>query len=347
MWMSRYFVWFLVFSFLGWIYETLYVSIKEKRWANRGFLFGPVCPIYGVGAVTICAVVENVPAAGGSYAWWQIFLISFFGSIVLEYGTHWTLEKLFHACWWDYSNMPLNIHGRICLPASLAFGAAGVLVVKVLYPLADRLTGGLSPAMLEFLSLLGMAVIAADTTLTVSALTNFSRIVRSTEDMINIHMQAYVETFTETAGAAMQRASERASEERRRFSDSTVSYVTEHMGRHVSGAVRRVKKLRPSGRLAAPAVFAGAQQLLAGVKDRVASGVKRSAKAAHDLLTESRESELQRLSDETPAAPPAASAEDGHPAEPAARTESEPPQSPDGGRTGASPDHAGETASGK
>ena len=81
MWISRYFVYFVIFSFFGWIYESIYCTIKSKRWENRGFLYGPLCPIYGAGGVGITA-------------------------IVLEYGTSWTLEKLFHAYWWDYSEMP-------------------------------------------------------------------------------------------------------------------------------------------------------------------------------------------------------------------------------------------------
>ena len=133
MWLSRYFLWFLGFGLLGWIYETSYVTIKEKKWSNRGFLFGPVLPIYGVGAALICAVVEFVLKDG--YTWWQIFLISYLGSVVLEYSTHWTLEKLFHAYWWDYRDMPLNINGRVCVPASIAFGLAGLLVVIAFFDL--------------------------------------------------------------------------------------------------------------------------------------------------------------------------------------------------------------------
>jgi hypothetical protein len=89
-------------------------KIKNKKWADRGFLYGPVCPIYGVGAVSLTAIAEAVSErSADGYAWWQVFLVSFFGSIILEYVTSWALEKLFHAYWWDYSNMPLNIHGRV------------------------------------------------------------------------------------------------------------------------------------------------------------------------------------------------------------------------------------------
>ena len=121
MWVSRFFVWFVIYGCMGWIYETVYCIIKSGKWENRGFLYGPMCPIYGVGALGISVVYEYLRSEGGGQPpWWQVFVIAFLGSMVLEYSTSWLLEKLFHAYWWDYRDSPLNINGRICLPASLA-----------------------------------------------------------------------------------------------------------------------------------------------------------------------------------------------------------------------------------
>ena len=130
MWICKYFVYFIIFSFFGWIWETIYCTVKNREWANRGFLFAPLCPIYGVGAVAIILVANNIGVS--NYQWWHIFIIAVLGSMVLEYVTSWLLEKLFHAYWWDYSDMPLNINGRICLPCSLGFGVAGLIVIYVL-----------------------------------------------------------------------------------------------------------------------------------------------------------------------------------------------------------------------
>ena len=114
MWLSRYFVYFIIFSCMGWIYESIYCTIRAKKWENRGFLYGPLCPIYGAGGVAITAIADFISVhTDATFTWWQIFLVAFFGSIVLEYGTSWALEKLFHAYWWDYSSMPLNINGRV------------------------------------------------------------------------------------------------------------------------------------------------------------------------------------------------------------------------------------------
>ena len=121
MWLSRYICLFFIYSFMGWIYETLYCTIKNGKWENRGFLFGPACPIYGTGAVAISVIMKVTIGNGIVLSLWQIFLIAFIGSAGLEYITSWGLEKLFHAAWWDYSDFPLNLHGRISLFTSLGF----------------------------------------------------------------------------------------------------------------------------------------------------------------------------------------------------------------------------------
>ena len=142
MWISKYFVYFVIFSVMGWIYESAFCTIKTGKWQNRGFLYGPLCPIYGVGAASITFIVDEAEAHGLSEpAGWQIFLVAFFGSIVLEYVTSYVLEKLFHAYWWDYSDVPLNINGRVCLPASIGFGIAGLIVVYGIAPLTKQMVG--------------------------------------------------------------------------------------------------------------------------------------------------------------------------------------------------------------
>lgn len=242
MWLSRYFVWFMIYSFMGWVYETLYVTVKNMKWDNRGFLYGPVCPIYGTGAVAISMIMEALPLEqASSMEWWKIFLIAFFGSIVLEYGTSYALEKLFHAYWWDYSNMPLNVHGRICLPASILFGLAGILVVEVIYPWIKGLTGNCPPILMEFLALVFMAVLAVDVTLTVSALTNFRRVVESVDNAVNQHMDEFVANMD----AKLQKTGNRLAEERERFSKESVEAAVSNMASLYRSAVSRVQGIRP------------------------------------------------------------------------------------------------------
>lgn len=212
MWICRYFVYFVVFSFMGWIYESMYCTIKGGKWENRGFLYGPIVPIYGVGASALVGVGELINRYIGGYTWWQIFLIGYVGSIVLEYSTSWVLEKLFHAYWWDYSNKPLNINGRVCFPYSVGFGVAGLLVVYVIAPFTKSITGWMSPIWYEFFSLVFMGLVSIDTAITVSALTDFSRTIVTMQQNFNTYMDEFVAEVQERKREADEKAEEKAEE---------------------------------------------------------------------------------------------------------------------------------------
>lgn len=266
MWICRYFVWFTIYSFIGWIFETTYCTIKGGKWENRGFLYGPVCPIYGAGGMGISAVFEYFHHTGiPELSWWQIFLISFFGSIILEYVTSWALEKLFHAYWWDYSDMPLNINGRVCFPASVGFGVGGVIIIYGIYPFMGKLTGNIPPLGLEVLSLICMAVLAADTALTVDALTGFQKELEAMEDVLNQHMSLFVENMQEKKASAEERLEakkerftrenletiletkkEKMLAEKERFSRQSTERMIGQMNFAKKGALKRVKGFRPS-----------------------------------------------------------------------------------------------------
>lgn len=213
MFVSQVFVWFIIYSVVGWIWESTYCTIVERRWQNRGFLYGPVCPIYGTAIVGIMLVWGAALAHGTTLPWWQVFLIMALGSAVLEYVTHWTLEKLFHAYWWDYSNMPLNINGRVCLPATLFFGLGGLLVVYVLYEPTVRMVASINPLVAEAVSLVLMAAIAADTAITASSLASVARTASSINRSINAHMDQFVLDTQERGAAAVRELGERKDEQ--------------------------------------------------------------------------------------------------------------------------------------
>lgn len=129
----RIFLCFLSYSFLGWICECIYCSIPAKRFINRGFLNGPLCPVYGFGALLVIYCLTPVENS--------LFLLYICGmgvTSVLEYVTSWLLEVLFHTKWWDYSHYKFNIHGRVCLLNSLMFGALGVIVMKGIHPFVSQ-----------------------------------------------------------------------------------------------------------------------------------------------------------------------------------------------------------------
>lgn len=173
------FIWFILYSILGWVYETIYCSIKDLHWDNRGMLFGPYCPIYGVGAVAdilLCSHFDS-PVV--------VFFCCMLGSAILEYVTSYVTEKLFHAVWWDYSNLPLNLHGRICLGCSLGFGAAGLIILYGIHPFVASMTQRIPLNIQELLSLCLMAVFAADCAWTVDSLATINKKLEETTSAID------------------------------------------------------------------------------------------------------------------------------------------------------------------
>lgn len=122
-------LYFFTYGFLGWCTEVAYAAVKEKTFVNRGFLNGPICPIYGVGvSVVLCFLMP----LSGSFA--LLYIASTILVTVLEGLTGYFMDKIFHHKWWDYSNQPLNIGGYVCLIFSLVWGVACVFIVKVFHP---------------------------------------------------------------------------------------------------------------------------------------------------------------------------------------------------------------------
>ncbi len=181
--LEQWFLWFMAYSFIGWAYESILCSIVGRRPVNRGFLNGPICPIYGTGAV---AVVWALGSFRDQVA--VLFLLSAFLTTALEYLTSWVMEKLFHARWWDYSGKFLNIHGRVCLLGFTAFGAMAVLVVRYVQPWLAGLTGGLSPLTTHLLCALLAAALAVDTTMTLITVLGLDNLLRRIREALTAEM---------------------------------------------------------------------------------------------------------------------------------------------------------------
>lgn len=185
----RYFLYFIIYSFLGWIYETFYCTIHEKAWENRGFLYGPCIPLYGVGATLAQILFMDLPIKGlDDPSFTTIFIGCAVGSFFLEYGTSYILEKRFHARWWDYSDLPLNINGRVCLIFTLCFGFAGVLVTQIIIPPIVEIISYFPTVLIELLALIFMFIFGMDMALTISALTTFAKEFERINEQINNQM---------------------------------------------------------------------------------------------------------------------------------------------------------------
>ncbi|MDC7279664.1 MULTISPECIES: putative ABC transporter permease [Pseudobutyrivibrio] len=185
----RYFLYFIIYSFLGWIYETFYCTIHEKAWENRGFLYGPCIPLYGVGATLAQILFMDLPIKGlDDPSLTTIFIGCAVGSFFLEYGTSYVLEKRFHARWWDYSDLPLNINGRVCLIFTLCFGFAGILVTQIIIPPIVEIISYFPAVLIELLALIFMFIFGMDMALTISALTTFAKEFERINEEINNQM---------------------------------------------------------------------------------------------------------------------------------------------------------------
>ncbi len=165
------FLWiFFIYAFLGWCTEVSYAALATGTFVNRGFLNGPVCPVYGFGVVIVLAgltpLEHNLPL---------LFLGSVLLTSALEWLTGFVLEKLFHQRWWDYSDQPFNLSGYICLRFSIAWGLACLFVVKLLHPTVLLLIHLIpKPLGVVLLAMLG-AVMAVDLAATVSTIIRFNR----------------------------------------------------------------------------------------------------------------------------------------------------------------------------
>lgn len=155
---------FFVYCFLGWVWESCYVSLKKREWVNRGFLYGPWLPIYGFGAIAILLATLRFQDSLV-----LVFLAGMASASLLELFTGWLMEKLFHMRYWDYSHLPLNLNGYICLPVSLAWGGFSLLLVEVIHPFVHKLTMWVYGDWPDIVTLALMALFAVDVTKSVQA----------------------------------------------------------------------------------------------------------------------------------------------------------------------------------
>lgn len=177
--LSKAFIVFILFSAIGWLCEVAYVGIFfEHKFVNRGFLFGPLCPIYGVGGILILMLPQQL-----QNPIWLLFFTGMFFCSLVEYIGGFALEKIFHTKWWDYSNkkitinghsISLNIHGRICLQNSILFGLMTIVVLKFVQPLIEKTLNYFSDIYIITASNIILAFFIADIIFSVNKLIDFN-----------------------------------------------------------------------------------------------------------------------------------------------------------------------------
>lgn len=120
---------FYCYSFIGWLIEIVVTLLKMRKFVNRGFLIGPMCPIYGFGGVLITLLLNNYAKDP-----LVLFIMAIVLCATLEYITSYIMEKVFKNRWWDYSDQKFNINGRICLECAIPFGIAGIIMFYGINP---------------------------------------------------------------------------------------------------------------------------------------------------------------------------------------------------------------------
>ena len=193
--------WFMIYGFIGWVIEVIFHAVKFGVIVNRGFLNGPICPIYGFGMILIIMMEKLV--TGGLIGWERVIVV-FFGGMILttaiEFVGGWMLDKLFHTRWWDYSAQPFNIGGYICLRFSLAWGAGSLVAVEVVHPLIARLTTGLIPPAIGGWILLALyTIFFVDIGVSLAVLKGFDKRLRAVKSMRD-SLRRVSDSMTESIG---------------------------------------------------------------------------------------------------------------------------------------------------
>lgn len=172
------FLMFFVFSFLGWIWESVFYSLIDKhRIVNRGFMTGPYIPIYGTGALIDLLILGNITDMV------LLFFVSAILCTMVEYVTSFAMEKMFNARWWDYYDMLWHLNGRICVEGFLAFGGLSVALVQWINPLTGELIGKLSPIALHIVSWTLFAAFVTDFVMSVKRAAMFEQKIRKIAEM--------------------------------------------------------------------------------------------------------------------------------------------------------------------
>ena len=204
---ETWFLWLMIYSIIGWVYESTICSIGQRKLINRGFLNGPYCPIYGTGAVLVLLVLGRIQ---------NPVLLFFAGAVLtcsLEYLTSWLMEKLFHARWWDYSKRKFNIGGRVCLIGAVVFGAFSVVLILVLHPWVKSLTDRLTDTALTWICAILLVGIVSDFIVTVKGLLGTHAVFAEYAVLLQQKRRELSEKLRLGAEEGRERIRERGSEE--------------------------------------------------------------------------------------------------------------------------------------
>lgn len=202
---------FLIYSCLGWCVEVVYAAATTGQLVNRGFLNGPVCPIYGFGMILVLFFLTPLE---------DNLLLLYLGGVILpsalELVGGWALYKLYRTRWWDYTDKPFNIGGYVCLEFSLMWGVGAMVMVKVIHPTIAALVNLIPPLVGFVLMCLLYAVYAADVVATAIAASDLARELDALEKVAD-SMHAVSDAMTEILGTTALDMDQKMDESRLQF----------------------------------------------------------------------------------------------------------------------------------
>ena len=205
---------FLVYSFLGWVLEVVFHASKLGKIVNRGFLNGPVCPVYGFGMVGLLMLLQSISSADtveDTNVFVLFFICMLFGSAV-ELLAGWLLDVIFHMRWWDYSDEPFNLHGYICLRFSLLWGVGGIVVIGMLYPMLSNITTAKIPQKYGWIIMLLLYIVYfVDFIVTVASILGLNKKLKEI-DRLQKMLRKVSDNMTERIGTTAYKAGEQIGE---------------------------------------------------------------------------------------------------------------------------------------
>lgn len=219
-------VWiFIIYSFLGWCTEVAYHAVNKGVFINRGFLNGPYCPIYGCGIVLVVTILT--PLKDNMFL---LFLGSVFVTTMIELVTGFVLEKVFHNKWWDYSNLPYNFHGYICVKFSIYWGLACMMVMAIVHPVIYKFICIIPHILGVVVVSIIMAGFTVDLIVTVTTILKFNKRMKLLDEMaVQIHKLSdeigqrvfeNTETIMDKSAEIRDKSAELQEEARQRIKDS-------------------------------------------------------------------------------------------------------------------------------
>lgn len=216
-------VWiFIIYAFLGWCSEVAFAAVNKGKFVNRGFLNGPVCPIYGVGMLIVVLCLWNLRDRP-----LLLFLGSALLTTALEFVTGFVLERFFHDKWWDYSDMPFNIKGYVCLKFTILWGLAASFIIgaihRFIYMLIEKTPFVLGVILLAVFS----AAFIADFTVTLTALVKLPKKLKAmaeAERALRAVSDKIGENISDTTIAAKEKGEALAEENKPRLEELKAEY---------------------------------------------------------------------------------------------------------------------------